>query len=185
MPTVARRNVSRTMQIAENIRSSLRYGWATLPMIAAYIVVVSTTFMWFEPAPVTRYFRTVSKTDVYPGEEVYIRAGVTRSKAGCDSTVTREWLTEAGTLLVRVQFEIDSLPSGREEYERPATIPNTVTPGRLWLITNVEFRCNFVQRLFGGTHFLLPDVPFDVLPIKTGLLKQTKTSRELFAGSYP
>jgi len=187
MPTVIRRNVSRTVQIAEAIRSSLRYGWATLPVIAAYVVVVSTTLMWFEPAPVARYYRTVSKLDVMPGEEVFIRTDVTRSKGGCDSLVTREWTDGDGKLIVRSQSPIKDLPAGREVYEHPATIPTLAEPGNVWLHTIVEFKCNTVQRVLSGTKFTLPDILFNVQSATTlrKSSQQAKSDLEHFAGSYP
>lgn len=180
-----RRNSSKTSRMLDAVHASLRYGWATLPMIAAYIVVVTTTFLWYEPAPVIQYYRTVSKTDVAPGEEVIVNATITRSKGGCDSLVTRTWTTGEGKLVVKAQFPVGQLPSGRETYTRPAIIPPTAPPGQLWLQTEVEFFCNPVQRVLGGTHFPMPDIYFNVRPAATGFNPTAVVVEETFAGSYP
>lgn len=184
--TIHRHNTTKTSRILDAVHASLRFGWATVPMIAAYVVVVTTTFLWYEPAPVTKYYRTVSKLDVYPGEEVVVNATVQRSKGGCDSIVTRTWTAEDGRLIVRTQHPVEGLPSGLESYSRPAVIPPLAPMGNLWLQTEVEFFCNPVQRLLGGTHFPMPDILFNVRP------KSTATNRavgivvqEAFAGSYP
>lgn len=184
--TIHRRNSTKTSRMLDAVHASLRYGWATLPMIAAYIVVVTTTFLWYEPAPVARYYRTVSKLDVYPGEEVVVNATVMRNKGGCDSTVTRAWTDADGKLIVRSQHALEALPAGREVYSRPAVIPPLAPLGNLWLQTEVEFRCNPVQRLLGGTHFPLPDILFNVRPKSAASDKTVGVVvREAFAGSYP
>lgn len=183
--TIHRHNTTKTSRILDAVHASLRFGWATVPMIAAYVVVVSTTFLWFEPSPVAQYYRTVSMLNVSPGEQVTITATVTRSKGGCDSTVTREWLDADKKLVVRTQFEVPDLPAGAEHYNGPAVIPPIAEPGDLWLATNVEFRCNPVQRVLGGTHFPLPDILFNVRPKTMGAVKSVDIIEEAFAGSYP
>lgn len=184
--TYHRYNTTKTSRMLDAVHASLRYGWATLPMIAAYVVVVTTTILWFEPAPVAQYYRTVSKLDVYPGEEVMISASVIWSKGSCDSVVTRTWHDDDGSVLIRVQFPVNNLPAGRETYSRATVIPSMAEPGQLWLQTDVEFYCNPVQRMLGGTHFLLPDILFNVRP-KTAASSNVagKVVQEAFAGSYP
>lgn len=185
MSQAIRRNSTRTARAMSAIHASLRYGWATLPMIAAYVVVVWTTLMWFEPSPVERYYRTVSKLTVFPGEEIEIRSEVVRSKGGCASTVRRKWLDADLKLIVETRFEIARLPEGPERYVGPAIIPPVAKPGALWLITDVEFRCNLVQAALGGTHFPLPDILFNVVPRTLGSSGVAKASEEVYAGSYP
>lgn len=184
--TYHRRNSTKTSRMLDTVHASLRYGWATLPMIAAYIVVVSTTVLWYEPAPIVQYYLTVSKLDVYPGEEVIVNATVTRSKGGCDSMVTRTWTDGEGNLIVQAQYPIGNLPAGRESYSRATVIPPLAPFGSLWLQTDVEFYCNPVQRMLGGTHFPLPDILFNVRP-KTAASSNVagKVVQEAFAGSYP
>jgi hypothetical protein len=185
--TYHRRNSTKTSRMLDTVHASLRYGWATLPMIAAYIVVVSTTVLWYEPAPIVQYYLTVSKLDVYPGEEVIVNATVTRSKGGCDSMVTRTWTDGEGNLIVQAQYPIGNLPAGRESYQRPAVISPFAPIGDVWLQTEVEFFCNMVQRALGGTHFPLPDILFHVKPktLGDGTSKTVKMSKEAYAGSFP
>lgn len=183
MRATYRYNTTKTSRMLEAVRTSLRFGWATLPMIAAYVVVVSTTFLWYEPAPIAHYYRTVSKLDVTPGEEVVISATVTRSKGNCDSIVTRTWTDDDGELIAKTIYPVEVRPAGTAIRARPAIIPFEAPVGSVWLRTEVEYICNPVQRWLGGTHFPLPDILFNVHPRATGDVPPQLG--KTFAGSYP
>lgn len=155
----ARHNQVRTVPL----RDSLRYGWGTIPIILAYVFVVWSTFLWFEPPPITSYYRFASTSTVRPGDSVTIFASVIRSRAGCESTVTRVWHDDAHKIIASVQFPMPALPAGLETYEQPATVPSLMPPGSVWLKTVVEFRCNVIQRALGGVKFVMPDLKFTVV----------------------
>lgn len=134
--------------------------WVFIPLAALLCVVGTTLFfiLWYEPHPIASYRRDVEPTIVRPGSEVFIRSSVTRSKDGCPSHI-RRWFNDAsGNKLGAHERWNDALPAGREEFRSSVMVPANASPGPLVMHVEVTFFCNFVQRQFGGTHLLLPDV---------------------------
>ncbi len=136
------------------------WDWIIIPFIALVLAISGVSFLvlWYEPHPIAAYQREVEPTIVRPNTEVFIRSSVTRSKAGCESHV-RRWFNDAsGNKLGSQERDVPDQPAGHEEFRSSVLVPANASPGLLVMHVEVEFFCNFVQRKFGGSHLLLPDV---------------------------
>lgn len=136
------------------------WDWIIIPFIALVLAISGVSFLvlWYEPHPIAAYQREVEPTIVRPNTEVFIRSSVTRSKAGCESHV-RRWFNDAsGNKLGSQERDVPDQPAGHEEFWSSVLVPANASPGLLVMHVEVEFFCNFVQRKFGGSHLLLPEV---------------------------
>lgn len=127
---------------------------------AASFAVIS---MWQSGSPLESFHRKPSAYYVIAGQTVTLDVTATRSKGGCSSAVERRWVDAAGNELAESVQRFPARPAGPE---RPFTvtlgIPIDAARGVLKLHTSVEFYCNPVQRLVGGTVVILEDVYFEV-----------------------
>jgi hypothetical protein len=140
-----------------------RFGWPTTLMFALlYTSVIAGMFLRFEPAPIDtyNYWRDVSAARVTPGQHVDITTKVVAYKLGCDAHLTRRWYDTAGNLIRQDQYDLEPYENRFIEHHLDAVIPGGVTDGVLRMSAVVEFRCNPVQQVFGGSRFIFPDLFF-------------------------
>ena len=139
-----------------------RFGWpTTLFLVVFYSAFIAGLFMKFEEAPVVSYYRTVSEADVAPGDVVLITSQVKTRKLGCQTDVARNWFDTAGNLIQVDHYQMPAFSRyGANTFEKPAIIPAGARDGILWMSAVVEFRCNPVQHVLGGSKFVLPDIAF-------------------------
>lgn len=144
------------------------HNWVTIPLVFGLIIpaiIVVAGILWYEPHPIAHFQRTAWPTEVHAGEVINIRADVLRSKSGCASIVTRTWHDEIGQIVGEPYiFENPGIDAGSELYASTATVPLEALPGKIVMRTSVNFRCNFVQEIAGGTVLPLHDIVFTVLP---------------------
>lgn len=140
-----------------------RFGWPTTIMLAMfYASIIAGMFLRFEPAPIDtyHYWREVSESRVAPGDVVMITTKIAAKKLGCDAVLTRTWRDTAGNVIRIDRYEVPEFTSKFVTHELAATIPGGSNDGVLRMSGAVDFRCNPVQRLFGGTVFIFPDLYF-------------------------
>jgi hypothetical protein len=116
----------------------------------------------YEPGPIEKYSRVVYPPEVRGGDTLTITSTVVRSKE-CTSLVVRRFTDASGRVVEFVPFEAIALPVGTERFEAKVVVPEGLSPGPLIYQVKVNFRCNPIQELFGGTWFVLPDVHLEYL----------------------
>jgi hypothetical protein len=142
-----------------------RYGWPkTLPLIAMYVSVIFFMFLRFEPVPIDtyNYWREVSEATVRPGDTVVITTTVEVTKDGCNATLERRWFDTAGNLVRDDFLDLPETDIHLGSVARDAVIPEIANGGILRMSAGIEFRCNFVQDLFGGSTHVMPNLYFVV-----------------------
>ncbi len=134
-----------------------------LSTFALAFVILWAFAQWREPHPVVSFHREVVPTDVIPGQQISIRSRVIRSKGGCESVVRRTWAGQDGRAIAVQVIPVPAVSSGLELYTATPRIPVWATTGPLVMRTTVNFRCNTIQRLIGGTELPLHDIVFRVI----------------------
>lgn len=140
-----------------------RFGWPTTLMFALlYTCVIAGMFLRFEPAPIDtyNYWRDVSASSVRPGDSVDVVTKVVAYKTSCKAELLRSWYDTAGNLIRQDQHHLPPFDKKFIEHHLNAEIPVSAHTGVLRMSAAVEFRCNPIQAMFGGTRFIFPDLYF-------------------------
>lgn len=116
----------------------------------------------YEPGPIEKYSRIVYPSQVTGGETLKITSTVIRNKA-CTSIVLRRFIDSSGRSVDFAPFDSPTVEAGTERFEAKVVVPEGLAPGPLIYQVKVNFRCNFVQQLIGGSWFVLPDVHLEYL----------------------
>lgn len=136
--------------------------WQHLTGAGIAFPMVYVTIPYRTEAPIDSFTRTYSKLHVQPGEIVHISSTVKRTDT-CSSTAHRLWIDESGNVFEDEMFDLPSVPTGVEQFERDVKIPVSAKSGFLRMRVKTVFYCNWLQRLFStGPTLVLPDVIFEV-----------------------
>jgi hypothetical protein len=132
---------------------------ACLGMIIAGVIFYAF-IAWSNPAPV-EYINRKTNADIVQAGQVVTVYWKEMRRDQCSSITHRRLIAADGTI---TEFEPTKKP------ERPAgvelagnfsfKIPPGLRSGPLTYRVRVEFKCNWMQRTFGGHEFVLPDFVF-------------------------
>jgi len=133
---------------------------APLLGIPVGIAIVWGAMLYAEPSPIERYEREARPLIVHAGEEVTIR-WIENRNAECSSTSFRTLLTSDSKVITFEPLENEVKPVGINHGSFTFIVPPLATPGPLIYRVHSTFVCNWVQALFGGPTFVLPDIIFE------------------------
>ena len=142
----------------------MRYRILSHLSAAAFgLVLFGILSLVYEQGPIEKYSRVVYPPQVRGGETLTITSTVVRTKE-CTSVVVRRFIDASGRSVDFAAFDAPVLAAGTERFEAKVVVPEGMVPGPLVYQVKVNFRCNPIQELFGGTWFVLPDVHLEYLP---------------------
>jgi hypothetical protein len=124
------------------------------------VAIVWGAMLYAEPSPIERYEREARPLIVHAGEEVTIRWIEVRSSE-CSSVTLRTLLTSDSKVITFEPLQNSVKPIGINQGSFTFTVPPLATPGSLIYRVRSNFVCNWVQALFGGPTFILPDIQFE------------------------
>lgn len=134
-----------------------------LPAIIGFMIALSMNYvilLWRDPAPIAQYHEVRSPTAIWQDQLVTVSWKEIRNEE-CDSIVRRSLIDAAGKV---VEFETVNSPAKPVDVEVSESfqfkVPRGLKSGMLIYRSNIEFRCNFVQRFLGGHVFIMPDIIF-------------------------
>ena len=135
-----------------------------IPAIAGFLIALGISYVtkeWTTPAPIQFYERHASKTTVVGSDTVTIYWKEVRDRK-CDSIVYRRLISSDGAITNFEPEHEEAKPTGVEvEGKYSFILPVGMSNGLLTYRVKTEFRCNAIQRLFGGHIFIMPDIVFN------------------------
>lgn len=133
------------------------------PALIGFIIaslIAYVTMQWSIPAPIESFSRTPSATMVKAGDRVTVTWKELRNRK-CDAIVHRRLIAADKKITEFETQYVPAKPVGVEvQGEFSFVVPTGLADGPLIFRVNAEYRCNTVQRMMGGSEFVLPDIVF-------------------------
>ena len=148
-------------------QTAKRWIWFPLSIVALGIVQIA--FWWYDSAPPFAVLGIERLERVHPGQTVRISAHVLRDiRRNCDATMRRAVFDSGGyryDIAGEVFFTAESIAKMDQMAPGKLTVAIDVPPGLLpgpaVVISQIEYQCNPLQRLFPIT--ILTELPFEVI----------------------